>query len=135
MLKLKMYGAMMVVGAVAVGVSEADKTMNYVEADAVVKTATVECYIESGKRFVAEKATNRMAYMDCDMAPFAAKEFDHEESAIKERVTFTYRYKSPVDGSMQTGEYEAKNAGIKYRSGTKFKVLAHKTELGKSRVN
>jgi hypothetical protein len=135
MLKLKMYGAMMVIGTVAVGVSQADKTMNYIETDAVVKTAKVDCYIKSGKRFVAEKATNRMAYIDCDMAPYAAKEFGHEESAIKERVQFTYSYKSPVDGSMQSGEYEAKDSGTKYRKGTKFKVLAHKDEPGKSRVN
>lgn len=134
MLKLKMYGALMVVGAVAVGVSEADKTMNYVPTDAVVKSAKVDCYIKSGKRFVAEKATNKMAYIDCDMAPFAAKEFDHEESAIKERVQITYSYKSPVDGSMQTGEYESKDSGVKYRAGTKFKVFAHKEEPGKSRV-
>jgi hypothetical protein len=135
MLKLKMYGAMMVVGTVAIGVSQADKTMNYEPTEAVVKSAKVDCYIESGKRFVAEKATNRMAYMDCDIAPMAAEQFDHEPSAIKERVKFTYRFKSPADGSMQTGEYESKDSDVKYRNGTKFFVYAHKTEAQKSRVH
>jgi hypothetical protein len=135
MLKLKIYGAMIAVGAVAVGVSEADKTMNYIPTDAVVKSAKVECFVKSGKKYLAEKATDRMAYMDCDFAPYAAEKFGYAKSAVQERVQFTYSYKSPVDGSTQSGKYESEGSSLKYRNGTRFKIFAHKTEAGKSRVN
>jgi hypothetical protein len=135
MLRLKLSAALIVFGAVGVGVSEADKTMNYVPTDAYVKTAKVECFVKSGRKHLVNKGTNSMAYMDCELAPLAAKQFGYDESAVQERVEFTYTYQSPVDGSMQSGKHVSDGSDFKYRKGVKFSVYAHKTEAGKSRVN
>ncbi len=124
------------VGVVAVGfgVSQADKTMNYVETDAFVTSAKVDCFVKAGKKELVEKKTNRLAYMDCDMAPYAAKEFGYNEFDIHQRTTLAYKFKSPVDGSSQKGDHVDNYSGS-YKVGQKIKIYAHKSEPGKTRWN
>ena len=99
------YAKLGVVGliATAVGVSQADKTMNYIETDAVVTSANIDCYVKAGKRKLVEKKTDKLAYMDCELAPYAAKEFGYDESDVHQRTKLTYKFKSPVDGSSSKG--------------------------------
>lgn len=136
MLRLKVYAGMIVAGTVAYGASEADKKMHYVETDAVVKTAKIECYVEQGKNFVADKKTNQMAYMNCDLAPYAAEQFSFSKSDIHHRNTMTYSFKSPVDGKTYVDNYETTSEPLaSLTSGKHFKMYAHKTEASKSRIN
>ena len=136
MLRLKVYAGMIIAGTVAYGASEADKKMHYVETDAVVKSAKIECYVEHGKKYLAEKATDKMAYMDCDMAPMAAEAFGYAKSDIHHRNTMTYSFKSPVDGKTYTDNYDTKSEPLaSLASGKHFKIFAHKSEAGKSRIN
>ena len=118
--------------AAAVGISEGDKAVNYTQVDAVVTKSSVDCYVKDGKKFLAEKATDKMAYMDCEMAPYAAKEFGYPESAVKKRSQYEFAYVSPVDGSKQTGKDTNEYAEIK--QGQKIKVYAHKTEPAEFRM-
>ncbi len=136
MLRLKVYAGMIVAGAVAYGASETDKKMNYVETDAVIKTAKIECYVEHGKKFLAEKATDKMAYMECDLAPLAAEAFGYTKSDIHHRNTITYSFKSPVDGKTYIDKYDTTVEPLaSLSSGKHFKMYAHKTDPGKSRIH
>ena len=130
------YAKLGIVGVIAtvVGVSQADKTMNYIETDAIVTSADIDCYVKSGKRKLVEKKTDKMAYMDCKLAPYAAKEFGYDESDVRHRTKLTYKFSSPVDGSSQKGEHVDENSGD-YKVGKKIKIYAHKSEPGKNRFN
>ncbi len=123
-----------VIGAIAVGVgvSQADKTMNYIEVEAVVTKSIVDCYVKSGNDFIAKKGTDDMAYMNCEMAPYAAEQFGFKKEAIQKRSQYEFAYVSPVDGSKQKGADNNEHAEIK--SGQKIKIYAHKKEPGKSRM-
>lgn len=123
-----------VVGAIAVGVgvSQADKAMNYTEVEAVVTKSIVDCYVKDGDNFLAQKSTDKMAYMDCELAPLAAEQFNYKKSAIHKRSQYEFAYVSPVDGSKQKGADTNDYAEIKV--GQKIKIYAHKTEPGKSRM-
>ena len=127
-------GQLFAVGAIAVGVgvSQADKAMNYTEVQATVTKSIVDCYVKNGKDFIAKKGTDDMAYMDCEMAPYAAEEFGFKKDDIKKRSQYEFTYVSPVDGSKQKGADTNEYAEVKY--GQKIKVFAHKTEPGKSRM-
>ena len=118
--------------AAAVAVSQADKAINYTEVDAVVTKSVVDCYVKDGKKYLESKATNKMAYMDCEMAPLAAAQFGYPKEAVHKRSQFEFTYVSPVDGSKQKGADTNEYAEIKY--GQKIKIFAHKKEPGKSRM-
>ena len=123
------YGKLAVIGGIGVyaAVSFADREMNYVETEAVVTAATADCFVESGKRELVEKATNKRAYMDCDMAPLAAQLHDFKESDVKRRTKLKFKYVSAADGSRQTGEHtdEGRTA---YKVGQKIRIYTHKSE-------
>jgi predicted ferric reductase len=130
------YAKFGVIGLIATvaAVSQVDKTMNYIETDATVTSAKIDCYVKSGKRKLVEKKTDQMAYMDCQLAPFAAKEFGYKESDVHERAKLTFKFKSPVDGSQQKGDHTDNYSGS-YKVGQKIKIYAHKSEPGTSRWN
>jgi hypothetical protein len=123
-----------VVGLFAVGfaVSEGDKKLNYIETDAVVTSAKVDCFVKNGKNYVESKSTKQMAYMDCEMAPYAAAEFGFKDTDISKHTKLAFTYKSPVDGSKQTGEKE--DDYIQYKIGQKIKIYAHKSDPKKMRL-
>ena len=124
---------LIVIGAMGTlyGVSMADRSINYIETDAIVTKAEVDCFVKSGRSHIESKATKKMAYMDCEMAPLAAAEFGYKNSDIGKRTKFSYTYLSPVDGSHQKGEHESQNT--QYKTGQKFKIYAHKENPGESR--
>jgi hypothetical protein len=126
-------GQMLGIGliAAAVGVSEVDKTMNYIQVEAVVTKADVDCFIKAGNESVVEKKNNSLAYMDCEMAPYAAKEYGFKETDISKRTKLAFSYVSPVDGSKQKGTHTQEHA--EYKVGQKIKIYAHKEEPGKNR--
>ena len=124
------FGVIGLISAAA-GVSQIDKSMNYVEVDAVVTKAAIDCFIKSGNESVVKKDTDKLAYMDCDMAPFAAKEYGFKETDISRRTTFSYSYVSPVDGSKHKGEHTKEYAA--YKVGQKVKLYAHKEDPAKMR--
>lgn len=130
----KMLAVMLVGGGVVYGVSELDKSMNYVETTGVVTSAKVECFIKTGKRSVVVKNSDELAYMNCTIAPMVAKRFGHEKSAIKKRAKIEYKFNSPVDGKSYTGNFIEKYNVAKYKHGAKFKVFAHKSSAEKSQL-
>ncbi len=117
--------------AAAVGVSQIDKSMNYVEVDAVVTKAAVDCFIKSGNESVVKKDTDKLAYMDCEMAPFAAKEYGFKETDISKRTQYSVSYVSPVDGKKHKGDHTKDY--VAYKVGEKVKVYAHKEDASKMR--
>ncbi len=124
-----------VVGLIAAGfgVSQADKSMNYVQVDAVVTKAEVDCFIKSGNESVVEKTSDKLAYMDCEIAPFAAAKYGFKDKDISKRTKLAFNYTSPVDGSKHNGEHVADY--IEYKVGQKIKVYAHKEDPTKMRWN
>jgi hypothetical protein len=133
LMSLVFKGKMLAFGAVlaAFGVSQADKSINYIKVDATVTSAKVDCYVESGNEYIKSKDTNSLAFMDCEMAPYAAKEFGFEQSDIKKRTEFAFSYTSPVDGKLHKGNNTKKNAA--YKVGEKVDLYAHKEEPEKFR--
>ena len=127
-------GSLFAIGAVATisGVSFADREMNYAETPAVVTAAEVDCYVRARKRELIDKTTNELAYMDCDLAPIAAKMHGFSEADVCKRTKLKFRYVSVADGSKQVGEYEDK--GRTYKVGQKITVYSHKTEPQSVRV-
>lgn len=127
-------GSLFAIGAVATisGVSFADREMNYAETPAVVTAAEVDCYVRARKRELIDKTTNELAYMDCDLAPIAAKMHGFSEADVSKRTKLKFRYVSVADGSKQVGEYEDK--GRTYKVGQKITVYSHKTEPQSVRV-
>lgn len=124
------FGAIGLIAA-AVGVSQIDKTMNYVEVDAAVTKADVDCFIKSGNESVVQKDTEKLAYMDCEMAPFAAAQHGFKETDISKRSQYSVSYVSPVDGKKHKGA-NMKDY-VEYKVGQKIKVYAHKEDASKMR--
>jgi hypothetical protein len=122
------YGKVAVVGAIGVyaAVSYADRGMNYVETEAVVTAAAIDCFVKNGKRELVQKDTSKLAYMECDMATVAAPMHGFKESDIHKRTKLTFKYLSAADGSKQTGEH-TKEYGS-YKVGQKIKIYSHKSE-------
>ncbi len=131
----KIYIGMIMAAGVFVGVSETDKKLNYIPTEAIVTSVKVDCSVENSRGKIVEKKTDKKAYMDCDMAPLAAAEFGYDESDIKKRIQFKYKFKSPVDRSLQFGSYTGTGKETEYQNGTKFEVYAHKESPEKSRVH
>jgi hypothetical protein len=109
--------------------------MNYIPTEAIVTSVEIDCSVENSRGKIVEKKTDKKAYMDCEMAPLAAAEFGYDESDIKKRIQFKYKFKSPVDGSLQFGSYTGTGKETAYKNGTKFEVYAHKETPEKSRVH
>lgn len=131
---LKIYAVMGGLAAVAVGVSEADKSANYIPTEATVTSAQIDCYVKNRKSQLVEQDTETRAYMDCELAPLAAEYHGYSGSDVRQRVTFEYRYKSPVDGSRQTGNHISTSDIEDYdRRGKKFMIHAHKEDPAKRR--
>ncbi len=132
---MKVYGGMALIGVAAVGISETDKSMNYIETEAVVTAAEVDCFVKSSKGKIVEKKSDKMAYMDCKIAPLAAVQFGYSEKDVQQRVKFEYRFTSPVDGKTYTDKHEDEYNADRYQKGKKFKLFAHKEEPSKNRIN
>ncbi len=135
LLQGKVILGMVAVGGVMYGVSEADKSLNYVKSTATITEVKLDCFIKSGKKSVVKKDTNDMAYMDCNIAPFAAIKFGFDKSDVRQRAKIQYEFVSPVDNAIHTGKMTKEYGVEKYKEGVKFPMYAHKEEAGKSRVN
>jgi hypothetical protein len=132
-MRLAFFGALVIGGGIFYTVSMVDRGLHYTQIKAQVTSATVDCYVESGRSNIVKKGTKELAYMDCEMAPFAAKEFGFSESAIKKRAKLKFSFKSPADGSTQYGEHEVSDAGVDYKYGQTVMVYGHKSEPKKYR--
>lgn len=134
-IQMKVYGGMFAIGALVYGVSEVDKSLNYVETDAKITAAEFDCYIENSSGRIVEKKTDNLAFMSCDIAPIIAAQHGYKDSDISQRVKMEYSYYSPVDGSVQYGKHETKYNASKYQKGAVIKIFAHKEEPGKTRFD
>ena len=133
-MSLKVYGGLGALLLVGAGVSQADKKMNYTPTEAVVTSAVVDCYVESGNEKLVHKDTEELAYIDCDMAPYAAVMNDFDADDVHYRVKFDFAYNSPVDGSRQTGSHTKRGkTADAYKRGHRFTIHAHKEEPSKNR--
>jgi hypothetical protein len=134
-MSLKTYGIIGVIAAGAYGVSEADKSMNYIETSAIVNEVEVDCYAKNSNTKLEVKATGELAYMDCDIAPLIAEAKGMSKNDVKKRAVVTFRYRSPVDNSRQTGKHTISNYKDNYDPGREFKIFAHKEKPKKTRWN
>jgi len=135
MMGIKTFGIIGVVAAGAYGVSEADKSMNYIETSAIVNEIAVDCYVKSSSGKLESKSTGKLAYMDCDLAPYIAEAKGMSKNDVKKRAVVTFRYRSPVDNTRQTGEHTISNYKDNYDPGREFKIFAHKEKPKKTRWN
>jgi len=127
----------LVIGFVAVGMVgvQADRNLNYVDAEAVINSVTYECTVEKGKRYLEHKSTKEKAYMDCTLAKIVAPQFDYSEKDVKYHANLDYSWTSPVDGTVQTIS-KRKNARNEetYKKGQIIMVGAHKKDALKSYI-
>lgn len=119
-----------------------DLKTNYKTVDASITKVAVDCYIKERRRKrsdrqIIDSRTNKLAYMDCKIAPRVAAKHDYSEHDIHKRATITYRYTSPVDRRMHDGTFELTGRFDleKYVPGTNINVYAHKTNATDSRRN
>ena len=116
-------------------VSAADLSMNYTEVQARVTKSTVDCYVENSGGKLVERETDKLAYMDCDLAPIAASMHGYDDSDVHRRAKYEFIYRSPVDGSRQKGEATDRNAAKdEYRRGKVVMVYGHNEEPAKYRT-
>lgn len=137
---MSLHAKGMVLGVLGIGgmvaMDQANLRNNYEKIDGVIKTAVVDCFVKEGKSKIVTKKDDRLAYMDCELAPVAAEAHGFSKSAIKQRVSFVYNYKSPVDGKTYEGrETEEKIDAKKFKVGSMVKIYAHKEEAAKSRYD
>jgi hypothetical protein len=123
--------AFLVLGAL-VGVYTIYRAVSYTPTDAVVTAVETDCYIEDSQAELRKNESNERAYMPCDLAPAAAKEYKFADSAIKKRSIVTYRFVSPVDKQSHTDTYTASPAYQTFRVGEVYAVLAHKSDAKQS---
>ncbi|MEO9875447.1 MAG: hypothetical protein ABJM26_08355 [Anderseniella sp.] len=114
-----------------------DLKTNYKTVDASITKVTIDCYIKKRRRKIIDSRTNKMAYMDCEIAPLVAAKHDYSEHDVHKRATIQYRYTSPVDKRMYDGSFELTGRFKleKYVPGTNINVYAHKTKPTDSRRN
>jgi hypothetical protein len=131
-LQMKFYGGVIALGVLLYGYSMANKGMNYVETKAYITAVETDCYIEAGRSKIVEEGTKKTAYMDCKMAPMVAKQHDMDESAVRHRSRLKFSYRSPADGSVQTGEHTLRPAPEgKYTRDGQVMIYAHKEQATK----
>lgn len=130
--RMKIIGVVFGVFGLGVAVDLADRSANYEQTDARLVSVKVDCYVEGGRKQVVEKSSGDMAYMDCNVAPYAAKQFGHTKGDIKRRAILRYVYRSPVDGTKQSGVFTHMNAP-KYSLGQHVTIYAHTSAPEKSR--
>jgi len=129
--------AALVIGVAGAGLMLAqayDLKTNYTLVDAKIMTVETDCFIESGKEKIVTKDSEKLAYMDCDLAPLVAKQHGFRESAIQKRVKVTYDYRSPVDGRMYSGDFMRTGNVDGVERGKMIQVHAHKTDPKDSRT-
>ncbi len=133
-MSFKIYGILGVLAAGAYGVSETDKSLNYIETDAKITKLTTECTVQKRKSKLVNKETGDLAYMDCKLAKLVAPIKGYSVSDVRYHHKIEYKYKSPVDNEWHNdkGSKTAYSEG-KYKKGQSFKVLAHKTDANKTR--
>lgn len=136
--KLYAFVAVAAGGGAMFAMDRHDLHTNYVPAKARITQSKADCYVKSrgfrSKKQLIDKTTGKLAYMDCTFAPMIAVAKGFDEDDVKRRVTLTYVYVSPVDGSAQKGSYTSKSASRPFREGDELPIRAHKTEPSTSRV-
>jgi hypothetical protein len=130
--RTKIIGCVFGVFGLGVAVDLADRSANYEQTDARLVSVTTDCYVEGGRQKIVEKSSGETAYMDCGLAPLAAEQFGHSKVDIKRRAKLKFIYRSPVDGTKQTGTFTHMNAP-KYSVGQHVTIYAHTTSPEKSR--
>ena len=130
----KTYGIVGVIAFGAYGVSEADKSLNYVEATAKITHLSTECTVEARKKRLVHKDSGELAYMDCKLAKLIAPAKGYSEDNIKYHYELEYSYKSPVDNQWHTDKgTRTSSKAEKYKAGQEFLVLAHTRKANKTR--
>jgi hypothetical protein len=120
-------GVFGLVGAVVV-YHQIDLKVNYTDVEAVVTVDKTDCFVEHGKEYLSVKGKKEMAYIDCDLAKLVVTKYGFTVDDIKKRQMLSYKYKSPVDGSMQTGTHTDKYGNGQFKTGQKVKIHAHTSD-------
>jgi len=129
----KLYGIIALGLAGAYTAQQANKSMNYIETSATIKSVDFECTVEAYKRKLVNKETNKLAYMDCDLAKYAAEHHGYSKSSVKTHANLTYNWVSPADGSSQSKTHRTKVSDKNdYWQGQKINIFAHKSEPSKN---
>jgi hypothetical protein len=105
-----------------------DLKVNYTDVEAVVNVEKTDCFVERGKEYLSEKGKSAKAYLDCNLAKSVVTKFGFTVADIKKRQMLNYKYKSPVDGSLQVGKHTDEYSNGQYKSGQKIKIHAHTTD-------
>jgi hypothetical protein len=128
-------GKILAVGFIGVVVAYnlVDRGLHYQETEAKLMAVKVDCYIKARKKKLVDKDGNELAHMDCKDAPAVAEHFGFKSSDVRKRAVLKFEFKSPVDGSRQTGEHTDNYATADYKVGQTVKIYAHTTEPAQSR--
>ena len=134
--KIAFFG---VAGAAVLGMTGSQSARlkrDYTPLQARIMTVETDCFVESGNAGPVKKGTKRLAYMDCDAAPTIAAGFDYSRSSVKERVTVTYAYVSPVDRQRYKGSFVSRGHGKSgdFRVGGTVPIFVHKKIAARSRT-
>lgn len=130
-------GLVGVVGGGAMYSQSSDLEKNYQPTEAVITSASVDCFVKNSDGQLENKTTGKLAYMDCDVAPLIAVNFDYDSSDIQQRVKAVYVFQSPVDGKEYEGEFtrEGYEKAKALPVGKTVPVFASKTKPAESRTS
>lgn len=128
-------GGVMLAGTGLMYQQSLDLKANYTLVDARITAVSTDCFIKSGRTQIVEKDTEKLAYMDCRLAPAIAVANGLGENDVRKRAMITYRYTSPVDRRPYTGTYTREGSGVEgLVKGKTIRVHAHNTEPAESRT-
>ncbi len=119
-----------------------DLSTNYTPVEAEVISVEKDCYIEGHRKKIVIRDTNKLAYMDCDLAPEVAEEYGMSRSHIWIRYQITYSYQDPKEGGWYEDSFTdeepytrvERNGEDPWYEGRVFKVFVHKKNPERSRV-
>ena len=131
--RLYTFGAMLLAAGAFHTYDQYDKSNNYSEVQARVRSVTDQCYMEKtqGDR------TSTSDVLPCAQADFMVKNHPAWQGFdVKHNISLAFYFVSPVDGKQHdsTMKVKAYPGGKELHSGDVFRVLAHKREPEKTRA-
>jgi hypothetical protein len=123
--------ALVRVGSMATSLT--DKIMHYVKVDATLTEVEISCYLMAYNHAIVNVGKGKPFLYDCARAPEEARSYGMTWLAIHKHARVTYAFKSPVDGSMHSGQYVDWHVWRNFSVGQRVTIYAHTAKADKSR--
>ncbi len=111
---------------------------HYIPVEGRIASVQIDCYVQTPFREITTGSERHspLAYMPCDVAAKEAARFGFGHDAVKQSVTATYTYVSPVNGRSYRGktEFRGYRRAEQVPVGRIVPVFAHTDDPSDSRI-